>query len=370
PEDSLRTTLGAGRPVIRHPDRALPTTEEWAQACELKANGRGRWKGPCPLCGGTDRFHVEHRSGRVLVGCRGCMDGLGDAAKQQFGALLRAVFPERFGQADAAAPLPRPAPCASKPASPPPASETDSRTNATHLWVRAVAPESTPARTYLASRLAWPPDGTGPDLPSDVRWLAATDWPPPREGRPAPPRRAAGAIAFAYRRRERLVAMDLEALTGDGQRLSPRWRRTIGLKQGAVFRAGGITGDRIVLAEGPVDALACRWLHPEAECLATGGTAGLTGWSPPIDDDRSVLIEPDGDAPGRRAAIALQTLLLACGRPCRIDSRRQGDPASDLAADLTEQVSVLEANGSPCDVAVRSAWQQLDAQRGNTDTRP
>ena len=345
--------------MIRHPDRALPTAEEWAQACELTSNGRGRWKGPCPLCGGTDRFHVEHQRGRVLVGCRGCMDGLGGASKQQFGALLRAVFPERYATPGTPAPTPRPAPCSSKPAAPPPASETDSRTNATHLWVRAVAPEGTPARAYLASRLAWPPDGTGPDLPPDVRWLPASDWPPPREGRPAPPRRAAGAIAFAYRRREVLVAVDLEALTGDGQRLSPRWRRTVGLKQSAVFRAGIITGDRVVLAEGPVDALACRWLHPEAECLATGGTAGLTGWSPPIDDDRPVVIETDGDVPGRRAALEVQTLLLACGRRCRIDSRRTGDPASELASDLAEQASILEANGSPRDVADRSVWLPL-----------
>ena len=33
------------------------------------------WCGPCPLCGGKDRFHVRVADGRALVGCRGCIDG-------------------------------------------------------------------------------------------------------------------------------------------------------------------------------------------------------------------------------------------------------------------------------------------------------
>ena len=39
----------------------LPLAEEWAKACHLKKSGR-EWIGPCPLCGGTDRFHVRDGS--------------------------------------------------------------------------------------------------------------------------------------------------------------------------------------------------------------------------------------------------------------------------------------------------------------------
>ena len=341
-------------------DRALPTAEEWARTCGLKQHGRGRWKGPCPLCGGEDRFHVEHAGRRTLVGCRGCLDGLADADKRKrFGALLRQVFPERYGQADPRPPAPRTPP---RRATPPP--QTSSRadegaSNAVSLWAPSVAAECTPARAYLAARFAWPPDGTGPDLPPDVRWLPAREWPPSRKGRPGVPHGAAGGIVFAYRRRGILQAVDVEALTRGGKRLSRRWRRTVGPKQGSVFAAGLEGGSPIVLAEGALDALACRWLHPEAECLAMGGTAGVAAWAPRLSDRRPVLIEADGDAPGRRAAIEVQTLLLACGYACRIDSRGTGDPAYELAVDLMERASVLEAQGNTREDADRLAWLPL-----------
>ena len=44
-----------------------------AEALGLKRSG-SEYKGPCPICGGTDRFHVKTgRSADVLVHCRhGC----------------------------------------------------------------------------------------------------------------------------------------------------------------------------------------------------------------------------------------------------------------------------------------------------------
>ena len=38
----------------------LPSAEEWAAKCGLTRRGR-EWVGPCPSCGGTDRFHVTDR---------------------------------------------------------------------------------------------------------------------------------------------------------------------------------------------------------------------------------------------------------------------------------------------------------------------
>ena len=80
-------------PQTRQP---LPTAQEWAAACDLKRCGRG-WNGPCPLCGGTDRFHVQDRGNGALVGCRGCIDGQSpNERRQRFGEMLREVFPGRL----------------------------------------------------------------------------------------------------------------------------------------------------------------------------------------------------------------------------------------------------------------------------------
>ena len=61
------------------------TPEEWAEAAGLKREGRD-YVGPCPLCGGTDRFHVK--AGRVraaVVGCRGCDGPISEWEKAVFG---------------------------------------------------------------------------------------------------------------------------------------------------------------------------------------------------------------------------------------------------------------------------------------------
>ena len=51
-----------------------PTPRQWAERLgNLKQSG-GEWSGPCPLCGGTDRFHVRDgdMAGKVLASCRQC----------------------------------------------------------------------------------------------------------------------------------------------------------------------------------------------------------------------------------------------------------------------------------------------------------
>ena len=68
------------------------TAEDWAQACDLKRQGR-EWVGPCPLCGGTDRFHVRDGGSTVLVGCRGCIDGRDpDIRRRRYAEIAQAVF--------------------------------------------------------------------------------------------------------------------------------------------------------------------------------------------------------------------------------------------------------------------------------------
>ncbi len=40
----------------------------------LKRTGRGYWAGPCPFCGGRDRFVVKHTANRWRWLCRHCTD--------------------------------------------------------------------------------------------------------------------------------------------------------------------------------------------------------------------------------------------------------------------------------------------------------
>ena len=72
----------------------IPTLDEWQAACpQLRSAGTASLTGPCPLCGGDDRFHVAEKGGRVIFGCRGCMNGEPDAVRaRRFGQILRAVF--------------------------------------------------------------------------------------------------------------------------------------------------------------------------------------------------------------------------------------------------------------------------------------
>ena len=74
--------------------QALPSALEWQRALDLRKAGR-EWCGPCPACGGHDRFHVAEKDGRALVGCRGCIDGLAeDHRRKRFGEIVQIVFPD------------------------------------------------------------------------------------------------------------------------------------------------------------------------------------------------------------------------------------------------------------------------------------
>ena len=74
-----------------------PTFSDW----EAVADRWGLWRvgrelsGPCPLCGGRDRFHVREENAGAVVGCRGCIDGQ-PQGRARFGELVHLVFGDRF----------------------------------------------------------------------------------------------------------------------------------------------------------------------------------------------------------------------------------------------------------------------------------
>ena len=328
----------------------LPGVEEWTAALELTRVGR-EWIGPCPLCGGEDRFHVRESEGRGVVGCRGCIDGQssGERAKR-FGELLKAVFPARGGGvARFPAPAPRTRP------DPVNGHEAVHRAIAGRLWAAAVPADHTPARAYLAGRLVWPPDGIGPGLPASVRWL-----PRGAVGRDVAakwydvPEHTAGAIVYAFRQPGGdLAAVELEALLTDGTRPDPRWRRTYGPRTGAAFEAAAGDG-ATVLCEGAVTALAARWLHPDCRVLATGGTSGLEATARQVKG--RLVLEVDGDAAGQSMAARIQA-----ARPLGEVQAAFSPPGQDSVDEWTgtvvERAAIMEFDGGLSRTeADRAAW--------------
>ena len=329
-----------------------PGVKEWADKLNLTRRGR-EFVGPCPLCGGDDRFHVRDYGGRARVGCRGCIDGQpkGEQAKR-FGEVLRAVFPARaFTPALFPARVLRPTPA------PVTGHEAARREIAGRLWAAAMPADHTPARVYLAGRWVWPPAGIGPSLPASVRWLqrgavrrdVSTAW-------YDVPQHTAGAIVYAFRQPgdATIRAVGLDALDGFGRQPGKRWRRTFGQKKGAAFVVGAAGGDPLVIVEGEADALASVWLHPGAEVWAAGG-GGAPALAPAIiENRRRVVIEADPDGPGRDAALQLDAAL---GGRAEISYNRGGDPADEWTETLSERAAIMEFDGGlPRHEAEQRAW--------------
>ena len=145
-------------------DTRSPTVEEWVSALDLTRRG-SEFVGPCPVCGGDDRFHVREGNGRAVFGCRSCIDGRTTTEKQEAGgAILRRVFPDR-GRREAAPA--RPTPPRQRSAPDPEASKPPDE-RARRIWDATLPTDRTPTRRYLSARFVWPPDGTGPALPDDM----------------------------------------------------------------------------------------------------------------------------------------------------------------------------------------------------------
>ena len=279
------------------------TLEDWTAALPgLKRRGVEHC-GPCPLCGGNDRFHIRpgRNGGDPLIGCRGCMDGQPETVRRQrYGELRRAVFQET-PQNRHRMPWERVSTRPSTHGNP------QSSTASLARAIEAASERATvgsPAGQYLVKRWVWPPPGEGlpRTLPPGVRWLnrAAGFELDKLRGFP---KAAAGVLVFCYRLPAgELAAVSLEALTQDGTRTAPRWRKTYGPRTGAAFEAA--KGGGVVLAEGEVTALAGRWLHPGCRVLACGGTSGLEAAARQVQG--RLVLEVDGDKAGRAVVARIQ----------------------------------------------------------------
>ncbi len=329
---------------------SLPTASAWSSRLDLKKHG-SEFVGPCPLCGGENRFHVRPKRHGCLVGCRGCIDGQIPVIRaERFRQLLVAVFPERRGSMAIAGTKNYNVPRTLD--STPSRGRDDGR--ASVVWSRSRVADDTPAAAYLVDRRVWPPLALGIPLPADCRWVDSGNWPAARAKRIPPlPADAAGTLAFAYRdAKGNLGGVSCEALTSNGHRCNPRWRRTLGKKLSTWFVTG--PGPRCYV-EGECDALAAKWLKPGFVGASCGGDAGVKGLRLPNQGERALLL-PDGDDAG-----------LAAAQSAYVSNRRLtvgwrgtagGDPASDWAELVGERVAILESEGAAEMDALCHAWRE------------
>ena len=300
----------------------LPTAGEWAEALQLQKVGAHNWQGPCPVCGGVDRFHVKEDKGRAVVGCRYCINGRADSDKQ-FGQVLRAAFPERSGQHSARKFTKPNPPAKPKPKGKGKQGEWDSTAAACQLWAAGVDVEGTPAAQYLRGRKLWP-EHLPIDLP-DVLFVPQWDKAAPKKDIPLD---CAGFVLWAFRdpfdRSAQLKAVQWEAVREDGQRTSPRLRRVWGVASATCWRPRPLApAQGVLLVEGPTSALACWWLAPQwvGSAIDVQGVVSASVMASVVASvERGPLwVVSDPDEPGRDAARAARAACgpsVTCNVPC------------------------------------------------------
>ncbi len=292
----------------------LPTADEWAARLDLRRSG-GEWFGPCPSCGGTDRFHVRRGPAGALVGCRGCIDGQpADVRGKAFGAILQEVFPERTGEKRRANGNDFRAPASSRrTGSAPNSKPRDTTAYARKVWCESTALNGTLAETYLLARgvehvagapsLRFSPALTHPQAPGRFPCLVAGV------------QDAHGGFLAVHR-----IYLDRE---GAGKANVEPARASLGSTAGGAVRLGEPEHGRLLVGEGIETTAAAMGLF-DLPGWAAIGTGGLTAIELP-EHVIDVVIAADRDAGGLQAAAALARRLEAEGRGVEIRLPRKGD---------------------------------------------
>ena len=333
----------------------LPTYADWqrvAGALGLRPRG-AELVGPCPSCGGDDRFHVSDRRKNgpaALFGCRQCTDTAG---------ILKAAFPDRRpanGTTRSNAP-PTPTRNKRRKTAAAPSERNGKRRRPVYAdsvlkeearrWWRNAAPvaDDTPAHAYLTARRV----SAAANDAGRVRWLAKEPWlrlthtPRLSMNEPVypdakPPAQAAGAILYPYRnQRGKLLAVAVEPLSAQGRKAERRDGNRAGFVVGRISDAWHQARPRdiddtapLAVCEGPLDAIAIAARGTEA--WAAGGASVLPSKASELAaTGREIQLWPDGDPAGRKAAAELQAQLLNAGATARMVHAQPGsDPHEQL----------------------------------------
>ena len=317
-------------------------------------NGLPRFNGPCPICGGNDRFRVAQGDTAVILKCsHDCsFPDLLEALGHDNGD--RQEVPERVWRE----------------AAPRTERENDPGPLVAAAWERSQPAAGTPLETYLIDRRLWPADETGgwesfvergghwPPHP-DARLPAALGWIPASvvdTGQNiALPDNASGWAVYLFRRPGSPVAsaLQLEAISARGVRREIAYTRAKGdtcvlrkrismpgsrFPNGVVFTVRRGRG-QVHVTEGPPDAfalLALEGLHAidleGGTVVAAAGTDLLAKAVAGPGEPVTVWAQRDANSAGQRAALkARQAIRERTQREVRIKWALLGRDWADLA---------------------------------------
>jgi putative DNA primase/helicase len=307
-------------------------SEAVARGAKLRRTGREHI-GPCPACGGTDRFSINPQ--KRIFNCRGAEGG--DVI-----GLVMHIDGASFTQACEALTGEPPPNGQSKPLSASEQAERNRRRVANEEAQRAreAAEAAREENTLSAAQRIWdgskPLDGTLAQTYLISRGIPAFDCdslrfhpalPYPNKPKPYP-----ALVCRVDDMNGDLCAVWRVYLREDGRKADvPAAKLGLGPAGGGAVRLGGI-GPKVAIAEGIESALGFWFLTGRKyPVLAALSTSGMVGIELPLCVER-VVIAPDGDRPirkqgeeyvpaipaGRKAAMTLRDRLVAEGVDCTI----------------------------------------------------
>jgi putative DNA primase/helicase len=291
--------------------------------------------GPCPACGGRDRFRFDDRDGRGTWICNQC--GAGDGFKLlmvvkgwNFAEALGAVS-KVAGLTEHGGPLPERRVVMSRRDPPVPAVPIG---RAEWLLRTSSAPEDVAdVIEYLRSRFLWPL----PPRCSLRAHAAAEYWDRTETGAQQLLGRFSAMLAELCDVNGERVTAHATYLTA-GRKIDARApRKLLGRltgRRGCAVRLMPIDGDTLGIAEGIETALAAYALHHVPVWAATNATL-LAKFEPP-PNVHHVIIFADRDVAGLEAAIALHEQL--DGR-ATVETRTAPAPAKDWNDVLTARAA-------------------------------
>jgi putative DNA primase/helicase len=270
--------------------------------------------GPCPVCGGSDRFFFDNRHGRGDWHCRHCDPPAGDG----FDLVMRVrrwdLNTARERVLDALGMAARRSIAPARPAS----SYRPYSDIAMYLWEEAQPTANTIVEAYLRGRGCRLPPEDG-----DLRYLPA---------RGAHPAAMLGRVTDAVTSEP--ISLHFTALDADGRKVGDQPKRLLAghRKAGGVIRLwpDECVTSGLAIAEGIESALAAaHGFTPVWAAIDAGNLAAL----PVVAGIEALTIVADHDEAGIRAARECARRWTNTGRQVRIAiPRTPGEDAADVAA--------------------------------------
>jgi putative DNA primase/helicase len=275
--------------------------------------------GPCPVCGGKDRFRYDDKDGHGTFFCNSC--GAGDGPKlamlfrgwdfRQLAAHLDG------GLADAGAPPSRAAVAVELEETP-----EAKRQRMNRLWGKALPYRPTdPVGTYLASRLGQTPKHTGLRYQPHCPYPKGENWP--------------AMLAIYVAPDDTACALHRTYLTAEGRKAPVvSGKLSLGpLRDGGAVRLA-LHEDELGIAEGIETALAASIMFG-IPCWAALNAGRLAVWEPPANVRRVVIFaDNDDNFAGQTAAFDLMARLEG---KLRVSIETPTDTGTDWADMLGKQ---------------------------------